>query len=157
MRFTQPKISFINQNETSFIRDRCCPLSLCLHPIKPRFSKVRVDFTHLNNSIESGYLSEMPNHHKFKYIFLIWPPPAGQREVQNRTVDKDKQSKKSVKSVLAVGAQTLGTNKSFLIISKWTDYRRKKNFQVKDLRIKSWTGSFKMFYSVNLCWIFNRI
>ena len=29
--FSQLKISFINQNETAFIRDRCCHLTLCLH------------------------------------------------------------------------------------------------------------------------------
>ena len=33
--FSQLKISFINQNQTSFIRDCCCHLTLCKHLIEP--------------------------------------------------------------------------------------------------------------------------
>ena len=37
LHFSLLKISFINQNETSFIRDRCCYVTLCLHLIEPNW------------------------------------------------------------------------------------------------------------------------
>ena len=41
LRFSQLKISFINQNKTSFILEKCCHLTLCPHLIEPNRELLR--------------------------------------------------------------------------------------------------------------------
>ena len=76
-RISNFKLSFTNQNETSFIRDMCCHLMLCLHLIEPIRLRTSHIYWRVLTTVSAGRKNEVSYYNEtngeLRFLWLTSP------------------------------------------------------------------------------------